>query len=456
VRLRLHHQLALPFAAVAVVATVLATWLAVREVRQWLDQHRANDAATAAAVLSRADYATNPAVLRIAADLAGVEAVTVGPDGRLIASSFETDVPGDVLALLPAGQAAPLAAACGAGCALHVVPVAVPGQEGARLMVVAGRAVIDPFTEATVRSIWMAAVFGLVLVVAISQWLARVLTARIERLVDVTNDVAPDSTMRALEGHDDIGRLGAAFNRMVNRLEDHRRALMRSEKLAVAGLMAARVAHDVRNPLASIKLRTQLLLGHSAHDADASESLRVVLRDISQLEAVVNDLLETARPEEPKFESCHMAQIVRAAAEPFTAPLAHRRITLAIATDDAAPPAYVDRRRLHRALVNVLTNAAEATRAGGHIIVTTRVQEGHHVIEIADDGVGIAPGLEERLFDPFVSDKPDGIGLGLVNVKAIVESHHGTVRLQRREGRGTIVVVMLPAAPTTSGVPGHG
>jgi signal transduction histidine kinase len=106
--------------------------------------------------------------------------------------------------------------------------------------------------------------------------------------------------------------------------------------------------------------------------------------------------------------------------------------------------------------VNVLTNAAEATRAGGHIIVTTRVQEGHHVIEIADDGVGIAPGLEERLFDPFVSDKPDGIGLGLVNVKAIVESHHGTVRLQRREGRGTIVVVMLPAAPTTSGVPGHG
>jgi signal transduction histidine kinase len=456
VRLRLHHQLALPFAAVAVAATVLATWVAVREVRQWLDQHRAADAATAAAVLSRTEYATNPALLRIAADLAGVEVVTLALDGRVIASSFEDEVPSTVMALVPERSVSRQATTCGVGCAMHVVPVAVPDSPGARMMVVAGRGVIDPFTEATVRSIWLAALAGLVLLVAISHWLARVLTSRIERLVDVTNEVTPGQSLRAVEGSDDIGRLGAAFNQMLDRLEEHRHALMRSEKLAVAGLMAARVAHDVRNPLSSIKLRTQLLLGQGAHTDDTVESLRTVLRDIGQLEAVVSDLLETARPEAPQVEPCKLPELVRTAAEPFVAPLAHRRITLTVSTDDAAPEAFVDRRRLHRALVNLLTNAAEATRAGGAITVTTRMSAGAHVIEVADDGVGIAPGLETRLFDPFVSDKPEGIGLGLVNVKAIVDSHHGTVKIERRVPRGTIVCVTLPIQAAEPGVPDHG
>lgn len=453
-RVRLHHQLALPFAAVAVVATIAATWFAVREVRVWVSQHRQADARTATAVLARAEYATNPGLLRVAAELAGVEIVTVDDRNMVIASGFTTEVPPEVLGLIAdgAGRTAPWS--CGAGCAAAVAPVR--GTPGARVMVFAGRGGADPFTEATVRSIWFAAVTGVVLLVALSQVLARLLTARLERLVDFTNHASLGHGHRAAEGRDDIGRLGAAFNRMLDRLDDHRQALMRSEKLAVAGLMAARVAHDVRNPLSSIKLRTQLLLSQVGGQHEAAESLQTVLRDIGQLETVVSDLLETARPEAPRLEPVDLPALVRTAAEPFVGLLAHRRIDLVIAGEQSGPPAYVDRTRLHRAIVNLLNNAAEATRGGDTITVSTLVREAQYVIEIADDGVGIDPEIEDRLFDPFVSGKPAGIGLGLVNVKAIVDSHGGTVSIKRREPRGTLVVVSLPMRTEGQGGYSHG
>lgn len=446
-RLRLHHQLALPFAAVAVVATILATFFAVNELRRWVDHRRQEDVAKAADLLRRADYATNPGLLRIAADLAGVEVVTFEAGGRVVASTFDAEVPEQMRSIVAADRGARLND-CGPGCAVRYADVRdTPGLE---MVVVAGRGVVDPLTEAAVRSILMASLVGVVLLVGTSQLLARVLTSRIQRLVDFTNGVTPDETRRADEGSDDIGRLGAAFNRMLDRLEEHRQARTRSEKLAVAGLMAARVAHDVRNPLSSIKMRTQLMLSQAASGSDSADALRAVLRDIGQLEAVVSDVLETARPEAPSLQPERLPDLIRAAAAPFSAQLVHRRIGLSIDTEDSASAALLDRSRLHRALVNILTNASEASRAGGSIQVTTRMADGWHVIEIADDGVGIDPALRDRMFEPFVSGKPDGIGLGLVNARAIVESHGGRISLSPRSPHGTLVTIELPArtAPT--------
>ncbi len=432
--------------AIAVAATAAATTYAVREARRWVSDRRLEDAAGTASLLRRAEYATNPALLRVAADLTNVDVVTFRDDGSLVASTFASEVPAEVLERVLAPER-PRPAACGESCFIAYADVI--GEPGMVVAVIAGRGAPDPLTESTINTIWLAGLVGVVLLVGASQVLARLVTARVQRLVEFTHKATSDTTLRTEEGRDEIGRLGAAFNAMLDRLEEKQQALMRSEKLAVAGMMAARVAHDVRNPLSSIKMQTQLLQSQVPAGSDEAAVLAAVLRDVNQLDSVVRDLLETARPEAPTLEDVVLADLVRASAEPFRAQLTHRRIELTLTVDGQAPPLRLDPSRIRRALVNVLANAAEATRAGGSILVVTRSDVHEQTIEVADDGVGIDPAVVDRVFDPFVSTKPDGVGLGLVNAKAIVESHGGRITLEPRAPHGTLVTIRLPQ----SGIP---
>jgi signal transduction histidine kinase len=440
-RLRLHHRLALPFAAIAVAATVVATFYAVSEARRWVSDRRQEDAASTAHLLRRAEYATNPALLRIAADLTNVDVVTFRENGLLVASTFPAEVPTEVLQQVLATER-PRPTSCGESC--FVAYADVVGEPGMLVAVIAGRDAPNPLTESTINTIWLAGLVGVVLLVGASEVLARLVTARVQRLVEFAHKATSDTALRTEEGRDEIGRLGAAFNAMLDRLEEKGRALMRSEKLAVAGMMAARVAHDVRNPLSSIKMQTQLMQAQVRAGSDDAAILAAVLRDVDQLESVVRDLLETARPEAPMLELVQVADLVRTTVDPFRPQLAHRRIQLVLSLDEQAPRLQLDPGRVRRALVNVLSNAAEATRAGGSITVVTHSDQDEQTISVADDGVGIDPSVVDRVFDPFVSTKPDGVGLGLVNARAIVESHGGRITLEPRTPHGTLVTIRLP------------
>lgn len=440
-RLSLHHRLALPFVAVAVAATAAATFFAVTEARRWVSDRRQEDARATAHLLRRAEYATNPALLRVAADLTNVDALTFREDGAVIASTFLAEVPAELLALALSVER-PRPASCGESCFIEYAEVV--GAPGTVVAVVAGRGAPNPLTESTINTIWLAGVVGVVLLVGTSQVLARRVTARIQRLVDFTRRAATDTSERADDGRDEIGRLGAAFNGLLDQLNAQQQALMRSEKLAVAGMMAARVAHDVRNPLSSIKMQTQLLQAQVAPGSDQAAILAAVLRDVNQLDSVVRDLLETARPEAPAVEPVRLDGLIAATVEPFKAQLAHRRIALTLALDETVGPVAVDPGRMRRALVNVLTNAAEATRAGGAIDITLHEDADSQILEVADDGVGLDPAVAGHVFDPFVSTKPDGVGLGLVNARAIVESHGGKITLEPRAPSGTLVTIRLP------------
>jgi signal transduction histidine kinase len=441
VRLRLHHQLALPFAGVAVAAALAATWFGVQEVRRWVDNHRLEDAINTVDLLRRVDYASNPALLRVSADLTGVQVVSFRTDGTIVASTFDGGVPETLRGILrPERGDRPTT--CGVSCFVRYSDVI--GAQDMQIAVIAGLGEGDPLTDAALTTIWTAGIVGVLLLVGTSQVLARLVTARIQRLVDFTQRVSPETTRRAEDGRDDIGRLGAAFNDMLDRLAENRRTLVRTEKLAVAGLLAARVAHDVRNPLVSIKMQTQLMRAQIAPDSEQAEVLTAILRDIDRLELVVNDLLDTARPESPTLEPVSLADVVSGAVEPLRPQLTHRRIALTLDLDANAPPLPADAARLHRAVVNVLTNAAEACRAGGEIRVSTTTRGDSQVIQVSDDGVGIDPAVRDRLFDPFVSATPGGTGLGLVNAKAVVDSHLGTINVEPGVPHGTLVTITLP------------
>jgi two-component system, NtrC family, sensor histidine kinase HydH len=282
--------------------------------------------------------------------------------------------------------------------------------------------------------------------VFVSQAVVRRVTAPLDRLVQFVRNLSPNDRKRRAEvSESEVGALALAFNDMLERLDQAQDALVRSEKLALAGLIAARVAHDIRNPLSSIKMQTQLL--HARPDADPEDraALESVLHDINQVESVIRDLLELARPGELRLEASSVNDVIVDALDQLAAQFKHRKIAVELRLDPALPRISLDRGRLKQALLNVLVNASEAMPTGGHVTVRSALNgEGDVLVEICDDGIGVDATTLPRVFDPFVSTKPDGVGLGLVNAKAVVEAHGGRISLSARAPKGSCASIAIP------------
>jgi signal transduction histidine kinase len=197
--------------------------------------------------------------------------------------------------------------------------------------------------------------------------------------------------------------------------------------------------------LSSIKMQAQLLRAKLQSDEHRAQ-LDAILHDIAQVEWVIQDLLELARPGELRLRSASLNHVVRETLQQLSPQLAYRKISTRVALDESIPDIPLDTERIKLALVNIIVNAADAMPRGGVLEVGTRRGQDTSTVllEVCDDGAGIDPALIDRLFNPFVSTKRDGVGLGLVNVKAVVDAHNGNVRLAPREPRGTRVTISLP------------
>jgi len=248
---------------------------------------------------------------------------------------------------------------------------------------------------------------------------------------------------RRRDARAELDHLVEAMNRMLAEVR-------RAERLGVMGQMAAGVAHEIRNPLSSIKMHAQLLRARLPDDNGRKE-LDAILHDVDLVESVVRGLLELARPGEVQLREILLNDVVREVLQQLATQLAYRKIHTAVSLDETLPTIEMDRDRFKLALMNVIVNAADAMPRGGTLEITTARQDGSMQLEVCDDGIGIDPAMLERVFDPFVSTKRDGVGLGLVNAKAIVETHGGRIRLAAREGGGTRVTMTLPLDRETHG-----
>jgi signal transduction histidine kinase len=435
-KLRLHHRIVIPFAIVAIVATVAAAFVTLSVTSSALQQRLRAQLGSAAGVISRGDLALNPIILRNLHEIIHAHIVTVDASGRVVASSADASqqvlrVAIDAVAsgkdsVDDSSPAQFVESDCGVPCVVAVKQVI--GRPGYHIALVSETSELTAATSAVARTILLTGAVSIIVMVLVSQFLVRRVTAPLDRLVAFTRDLAPTNRkQRAQVGHDEVGALAQAFNDMLTRLEQAQESLVKSEKLALAGLIAARVAHDIRNPLSSIKMQTQMLRARAGADPEDQESLTAVLHDIEQVESVIRDLLELARPGElrPQFR--------------------HRKIS--VQTDLALdlPDVALDRPRFKQALLNVLVNASDAMPTGGVIAIASRAPvPGEVLLEVCDDGVGVDPATLPHVFDPFVSTKPDGVGLGLVNAKAVVEAHGGRIELAARAPKGTCVSIWLP------------
>jgi signal transduction histidine kinase len=456
--LRLQHRIVIPFAIVVLVATAAAALVSLSVTSAALQSRLQARLVSAAAVISRGDFASNPLILQNLQEIIDAHVVTFDGDGQVVASTADA-LPVFLAAAtravtaatpVPEGPASIVPVECGMPCVVAVKRV--EGRPGFVVALVADTSELATGTRAMTRTILLTAALSGIVMVLVSQIVVRRVTAPLDRLVGFVRQMSPDDRKRRAEvGHNEVGALALAFNDMLERLERSQDALVRSEKLALAGLIAARVAHDIRNPLSSIKMQTQLLRDRLGTNPDDEAALTAVLHDIEQVESVIRDLLELARPGELRLDRGSLNQIVHDALGQLSAQFRHRKIAVELHLADDLPPVLVDQRRFKQVLLNVLVNASDAMPTGGSVTISSRrMGASELLIEICDDGIGMDAATLERVFDPFVTTKPDGVGLGLVNAKAVVEAHGGRIQLASRTPKGTCASIWLPAAPDTA------
>lgn len=227
--------------------------------------------------------------------------------------------------------------------------------------------------------------------------------------------------------------------------------LERQEKLAALGVLAAGVAHEIRNPLTAIKARLFSLEKLLDPLGPANSHRGVIDREINRLDRIVKDFLQFARPSDPKLISVWAEPALREVQSLLGPHLEKNQIQLAL---EPAPAARVciDPEQIKQVLINLVQNAADSIGQQGTITLRLRRDLANlggrnatvAVLEVVDTGKGITPEVEKRLFDPFFSTKEGGTGLGLAIAARIVEKHGGLLRYQTQVNRGTIFGIVLP------------
>ncbi len=254
---------------------------------------------------------------------------------------------------------------------------------------------------------------------------------------------AGDFSPMPLPGRDDeIRDLARSVNEMAQRLALFQKTVEQSERLRLLGQVSGGLAHQLRNGLTGARLAVQLFLREAEMSADTS-ALEVALRQLTLLETHVKRFLDLGRGGPSPREPCDLGQLAGEAVELLLPQCRHAGIRLRWQAPHAAYQLSGDAGQLGQLIVNLLSNAVEAAGPGGEVEV--RVGRGGErvVLEVFDSGPGPAAEIAQRLFEPFVTGKPEGVGLGLAVARQVAEGHGGTIGWRRVEGR-TCFRVELP------------
>jgi signal transduction histidine kinase len=233
--------------------------------------------------------------------------------------------------------------------------------------------------------------------------------------------------------------------------------LRRSEKLSTLGEMAAVLAHEIRNPLGSIRGTAEILRDDYRPGDPKHEFIEIQIKETERLNHVVEDFLRMARQQPLELHDCSIREELETIVTLVSKDAQDRGITLLL---EACPePAIIkgDGEKLRQAFLNIVINALQATPDGGSVTISasknplpSRERENSSIeIIFRDTGPGIDNETLTRIFEPFFTTKPDGTGLGLAVTRKIVEAHHGTIDVESEVGRGTTVVVILPGEAQT-------
>ena len=301
------------------------------------------------------------------------------------------------------------------------------------------------------------AISGLVMVLLLGIVLAYILLNQVLSPIRRLATFYDERKSLGIEGNE-VKALSRRFENLLqdvdqtrSKLELSQEHLEQAEKWALVGKLAAGVAHSVRNPLTSVKMRLFSMERTLDLTASQKEDLEVISEEIGHIDTIVGNFLEFSRPPKLKMHKISPSDSVDMAVKLLKHRLESYDVRVELIRKVRLPEIQADPDQLKEVFVNLIVNACEAMVSGGHITIRERKevleQEGSVlVIEMMDDGPGIPDSIQEKLFQPFFSTKEEGTGLGLSIVQRIIEEHGGWVELESMEGEGAIFRIKLPAS----------
>jgi len=277
-------------------------------------------------------------------------------------------------------------------------------------------------------------------------------TRPMDDLLEATRALKSGNLDHKVKGlRDEFGELADSFNEMSASLKEQMHKMRRAEQMALAGQLAAGFAHEVKNPMAGIKVAMSVLSGEPYISPEDKAVLSKVMGEITRLEALMKDFLNFTKPQKPLFESINLNQVLNTTLTFYLkshaiAPGGQEKIRIVKDFSDVAP-VLADVSQLQQVFLNLFLNAIDAMPEGGVLEVKSLQEEGTGMvrIEVSDTGKGIREELLGKIFEPFFTTKAKGTGLGLAISRQLIEQHDGTIEVSNRPGGGTMFTIRIPA-----------
>ena len=306
------------------------------------------------------------------------------------------------------------------------------------------------------RLLWIIFATGMGLAVVTGIGLSSLVTRRVNRLAKGVSAVAGGDFAQEVpvEGNDELDRLMIAFNAMAAQLQDYRQLqarLRRKERFATLGEVAAGFAHEVRNPLGIIKTTAELV-GRKPDLTEADRRrLGYVADEVRRIDRLIRDFLVFARPAQ-RTSTVTAASLLERVLGTCGDEIARRNVAVDVKDASNGALLTVDLDQMAQAFLNLVLNALDAMgeRGGSLFIEIAPPRAGNLTLSLRDTGPGIPPELLERIFDPFMTTKAHGTGLGLATVFAIVEGHGGWIEARNLTDGGALFELTLPVATPVS------
>lgn len=446
-RRSLYLRLMLASLAPMVLASACAFLIALAVFTRTLDERARAETEHAAQVLAESDLPLTAELLHRFSALQRCDFYLLDSAGR-VALTTRGQVPAELAraigALTPARPTARLSVG---GAQMVAALAAFDGQDRRFRELIAVSSLADARLAARRAAVALAAaVLASTVLLAL---LVRVLMGQITRPLTVLAGVARSigSGRRGLqvpiERQDELGDLARAFNEMVQRIERYESRLAEQSRLSALGEMAARLAHEVRNPLTGLKMHLQLLAERSPHAE--TERMRLLLNEVRRLELVVDASLMLARGRKPEFVPADLSALVGEIIDLMRPTLEHRSIELRCRLE-ATPALSLDRALVKQAVLNLLVNAADALPVGGWITVNVSCETGLGAVllSVEDSGSGFTTEVLASQGKIATSTKALGLGLGLTVCREVAELHGGELALGSAARGGARVTLHFP------------
>jgi len=255
---------------------------------------------------------------------------------------------------------------------------------------------------------------------------------------------------RDREQRQDLQETTARLSVVYQELRQNFEQMKRAERIFALGQMAAGLAHELRNPMASVLGAAGILRRNTCLEPKYTECLEIITKESQRLNRLLTDFLDFARPRSPRYQTIEVESLIDLAIRVAGHGPGRDAITLRKEIASDLPPVEADPELLEQMLLNLIINAIQSMPAGGEVVVSAALRDGKILIRVRDQGCGISPENRDKIFDPFFTTKDGGTGLGLSVTHQIVEQHGGILTAAANTDLGMTFSALLPTRQVSS------